>query len=249
MSSMSGATEAARPTDTARTLTAQLRVTRGPFTLDLDLEVHPGRTLALVGPNGAGKSTALGAIAGLVPNGGTIRVGERVLDELPVESRRVGYVFQDYLLFPHLSVLENVAFGPRAAGVGRRDARAVASTWLDRLDLASLATRRPSQLSGGQAQRVALARALATDPEVLLLDEPLAALDVEVRADVRAELATHLADFAGLTIVVTHSLADVSALAHDVVVVEAGRATERGSLADLRARPATAYVERLLSST
>jgi len=232
----------------SHTLTARLHATRGAFTLDLDLDVEPGHTLAIVGPNGAGKSTALGAIAGLVPNDGTIRVGDRVLDELPVEGRRVGYVFQDYLLFPHLSVLENVAFGPRAAGVGRRDARAVASTWLDRLDLAQLRARRPSQLSGGQAQRVALARALATDPDVLLLDEPLAALDVEVRADVRAELATHLADFAGLTIMVTHSLADVTALAHGVIVVEAGRATQRGTPADLARRPATAYVERLLAS-
>ena len=226
-------------------LVAELRVERGAFSLDLDFAVEPGRTLALVGPNGAGKSTALGAIAGLVPNAGTVRVGDRVLDELPVEQRRVGYVFQDYLLFPHLTVLENVAFGPRATGMLRADAREAASDWLARLDLAALAQRRPAQLSGGQAQRVALARALATDPEVLLLDEPLAALDVEIRADVRAELATHLADYAGLTIVVTHSLADVAALAHDVIVLERGRATQRGSLAELTAAPATPYVERL----
>jgi len=226
-------------------LTAQLSVERGAFRLELELSVEPGRTLALVGPNGAGKSTALGAIAGLVPNAGTVRVGDRVLDELPVEQRRVGYVFQDYLLFPHLTVLENVAFGPRATGMLRADAREAASDWLARLDLAALAQRRPAQLSGGQAQRVALARALATDPEVLLLDEPLAALDVEIRADVRAELATHLADYAGLTIVVTHSLADVAALAHDVIVLEAGRATQRGSLTGLTAAPATPYVERL----
>lgn len=229
-------------------LTAQLRATRGAFTLDLDLAVDPGRTLALVGPNGSGKSTALGAIAGLLPNAGTVRVGDRVLDELPVEQRRVGYVFQDYLLFPHLSVLENVAFGPRATGMPRVAAREAASAWLDRLDLTALAGRRPAQLSGGQAQRVALARALAADPEVLLLDEPLAALDVEVRADVRVELAAHLAHYAGLTIVVTHSLADVAALAHDVIVLERGRAAQRGSLADLAAAPATPYVRRLTSA-
>lgn len=245
---MTGGTAHGMRAGTAHTLEARLRATRGAFTLELDLEVHPARTLAIVGPNGAGKSTALAAIAGFVPNDGTIRVGDRILDELGVESRRVGYVFQDYLLFPHLSVLENVAFGPRAAGVGRRDARAVASGWLDRLGLTKLAARRPSQLSGGQAQQVALARALATDPDVLLLDEPLAALDVEVRSAVRAELATHLTDFAGFTIVVTHSLADVTALAHDVIVVEAGRATQRGTPADLSRRPATAYVERLLVS-
>lgn len=226
------------------TLTAQLRATRGD--LDLEFTVEPGRTLALVGPNGAGKTTALACIVGLVPNRGTVRVGERVLDEVPVEQRRIGYVCQDYLLFPHLTVLENVAFGPRAAGLGRGKARAVASGWLDRLDLGALAARRPGQLSGGQAQRVALARALATDPEVLLLDEPLAALDVEVRDEVRAELAAHLADYAGLTIVVTHSLADVTALAHDVIVLERGRATQRGTVAQLAAAPSTAYVERLV---
>jgi molybdate transport system ATP-binding protein len=226
-------------------LHASLRASRGTFTLDLDLEVQAGHTLALVGPNGAGKTTALGCIAGLVANEGSVRVGERVLDNVPVEERRIGYVFQDYLLFPHLSVLENVAFGPRSLGQGRGEARAAASVWLDRLGLAELSARRPTQLSGGQAQRAALARALATEPEVLLLDEPLAALDVEVRDDVRAELAAHLADFAGATVVVTHSIADAAALATHVVVLEAGRATQRGSLLDLAARPATPYVERL----
>jgi len=170
----------------------------------VSLRIPHGAQVAIIGPNGAGKSTALGAIAGLVPNAGTVRVGDRVLDELAVEQRRVGYVFQDYLLFPHLTVLENVAFGPRATGMPRAAARQAASYWLARLDLAALAQRRPAQLS---------------DPDVLLLDEPLAALDVEIRADVRAELATHLADYAGLTIVVTHSLADVAALAHDVIVL------------------------------
>ncbi len=229
-------------------LVAELRVNRGGFLLDLELAVPLGRALAIVGPNGAGKSTALAAIAGLTPNAGTVRVGDRVLDGLPVEHRRVGYVFQDYLLFPHLTVLDNVAFGPRAAGASTTDARDAASAWLDRLDLAPFAQRRPGQLSGGQAQRVALARALAAGPDVLLLDEPLAALDVELRADVRAELAAHLTDFAGATIVVTHSLADVEALAHDVTVLERGRATQRGSLAELAARPATPYVERLLAA-
>ncbi len=229
------------------TLTAELRVARPGFSLDLALTVEPGRTLAIVGPNGAGKSTALDAIAGLVPNAGTVGVGGRVLDGLPVEHRRVGYVFQDYLLFPHLTVLENVEFGPRAAGLGRGAARAAASIWMERLDLGGLADRRPAHLSGGQAQRVALARALAIDPDVLLLDEPLAALDVELRDEVRAELATHLAAYPGLTIVVTHSRADVAALAHDVVVLERGRASQRGSLTDLAARPATQYVERLFA--
>jgi molybdate transport system ATP-binding protein len=220
-------------------LDAALAVTRGDFTLELEIAVAPGRTLALLGPNGAGKSTALAALAGLVDNEGLIVVNGRVLDDVPVEQRRVGYVFQDYLLFPHLTVLQNVAFGAP---------RQVAEEWLERLDITALASRRPAQLSGGQAQRVALARALATSPDLLLLDEPLAALDVEVRGDVREELAGHLRDWGGLTIVVTHSLDDVTALAQDVVVVERGRASQRGSVRDLVRAPATPYVERLVSA-
>lgn len=214
----------------------------------LDLEVTPGRTLALLGPNGAGKSTVLGALAGIVPSDGSIVLNGRAIETLDTEHRRVGYVFQEYLLFPHLSVLENVAFGPRSSGMPRAAARATAAEWLDRLGIAELAARRPPQLSGGQAQRVALARALASAPELLLLDEPLAALDVEVRAEVREELARHIRDWGGLTIVVTHSLDDVAALADDVVVIEKGRATQRGTVRELVRAPATAYVERLVGS-
>ena len=227
-------------------LDARLGVVRGDFELRLDLVVSPGRTLALLGPNGAGKSSALGALAGILPNDGSIRLGDRVLDELPTEERRIGYVFQDYLLFPHLTVQENVAFGPRSHRVPKADADRSAAAWLDRLGITELARMRPAQLSGGQAQRVALARALAADPELLLLDEPLAALDVEVRAEVRTELGRHLRDWGGLTIVVTHSLDDVTALADDVVVVEHGRATQRADVAGLLAHPATRYVERLV---
>jgi molybdate transport system ATP-binding protein len=234
-------------------LIASVVVKRGAFTLDLDLDVRPGRTLALLGPNGAGKSTAISALAGVVPiDGGSIRVGDRVLDDdsshVEVEHRRVGVVFQDYLLFPHLTVLENVAFGLRASGVGRREARRGATEWLERFAIGELAHRRPPQLSGGQAQRVALARTLAPGPEVLLLDEPLAALDAEVRGDVREELASHLDSFGGVTIVVTHSLEDVVALARDVVVLERGSVTQRGSVRSLVREPATSYVERLVSS-
>jgi molybdate transport system ATP-binding protein len=218
---------------------ASLCVVRETFTLELDLAVQPGRTLALLGPNGAGKSTALSALAGLVESAGSITVNGRVLDELPTEKRRVGYVFQDYLLFPHLSVLENVAFGSN---------RAIAHEWLDRLGIADLAAKRPLEISGGQAQRVALARALATAPELLLLDEPLAALDVEVRAAVREELAGHLRDWGGLTIVVTHSLDDVTALADDVVVLEHGRVTQRATVRDLVREPATPYVRKLVAA-
>jgi molybdate transport system ATP-binding protein len=228
-------------------LAARLAVSRGAFDLDLVLQVEPGRTLALLGPNGAGKSTALGALAGVIDSSSTITLGGRRIDDLPVERRRVGYVFQDYLLFPHLTVLENVAFGPRAVGVRAAVARASAGEWLERVGISGLSARRPAELSGGQAQRVALARALAASPELLLLDEPLAALDVEVRVEVRSELGRHLKDWGGLTIVVTHSLDDVVALADDVVVLEAGRATQRGSVGDLVAAPATPYVSRLVA--
>ena len=218
---------------------ASLHVTQGSFALALDLSVEPGRTLALLGPNGAGKSTALAAIAGLVENHGSITVNGRVLDDLPTEKRRVGYVFQDYLLFPHLTVLQNVAFG---------STREHALEWLDRIGIADLAPKRPRELSGGQAQRVALARALAMTPEVLLLDEPLAALDAEVRDSVRQELAGHLRDWGGLTIVVTHSLDDVTALADDVVVLENGAVTQRATVRDLVREPATAYVRKLVAA-
>jgi ABC-type sulfate/molybdate transport systems ATPase subunit len=230
-------------------LDAAFTAARGDFDLAIDMTVEPGRVLALLGPNGAGKSTALGVLAGTVPlESGSIRLNGRVLNDVPTEARRIGVVFQDYLLFPHLSVLENVAFGPRSAGIGRVDARARAALWLDRLGVAEFARVRPGQLSGGQAQRVALARALATEPELLLLDEPLAALDVEVRDEVRAELAGHLADWGGLTIVVTHNFEDVAALAHDVVVLERGTVTQRASLRDLVREPATPYVRRLVAN-
>jgi molybdate transport system ATP-binding protein len=216
--------------------------------LAVDLTVRSGTTLALLGPNGAGKSTTLQALAGLVDYTGTVRLGDRSLEGVEPEHRRIGYVFQEYLLFPHLTVLENVAFGPRSQGRGRVASRASASEWLERLGIPDLASRRPQQLSGGQQQRVALARALASEPELLLLDEPLAALDVEIRDDIREELARHIRTWGGLTIVVTHSFDDVSALAGDVVVIEKGRATQRGTVRDLVREPATPYVRRLVAS-
>jgi len=219
-----------------------------PGRVQLELSVAPGRTLALLGPNGAGKSSTLQALAGLVDYEGTVRVGDRSLDGVEPEHRRIGYVFQEYLLFPHLTVLENVAFGARAQGRGRVASRATAGEWMQRLGIADLAARRPPQLSGGQAQRVALARALASDPELLLLDEPLAALDVEIRDEVREELARHVREWGGLTIVVTHSFDDVTALAADVIVLEKGRATQRGTVRELIAEPATTYVRRLVAS-
>jgi molybdate transport system ATP-binding protein len=210
------------------------------------LHVVAGRPLALVGPNGAGKTTVLNVLAGhLDSECGSILLDGRDLVGLAPQVRRVGVVFQDYLLFPHLSVADNVAYGIQVGGTRRARARVAAQPWLERFDLAALAVRFPHELSGGQAQRVALARALAAEPEALLLDEPMAALDAEIRDEVRAELAGHLRDFAGPTVIVTHSAADVEALATDVVVLERGSVTQRGTWSSLRKAPATPYVTRL----
>ncbi|WP_030144781.1 ABC transporter ATP-binding protein [Spirillospora albida] len=230
-----------------RGLDARVAVRRGTFALDLPLAVAPGEVVALLGPNGAGKSTALRALAGLVPTAG----GHLVLDgtdlaPLPPERRRVGMVFQDYLLFPHLSALDNVAFGPRCQGMRRRAARRLAAEWLDRVGLAGHGAARPRELSGGQAQRVALARALAAAPGLLLLDEPLAALDARTRLDVRAALRRHLAGFAGAALLVTHDPLDAMVLADRLVVVEDGRLVQEGVPADVARRPRTDYVARLV---
>lgn len=248
------ATERETSTAAPGGLSASIRTVRGSFELSVDLRVEPGQTLALLGPNGAGKSSTIGCIAGIVElDDGVIQVGESVLDDpehgirVAVEQRLIGVVFQDYRLFPHLSVLENIAFGQRARGVAKQVARENAHRWLERFELAKYADAKPGALSGGQSQRVALARALAIEPQVLLLDEPLAALDVEIRADVRAELAEHLADFAGPTIVVTHDLADAEGLADLVSVIESGRESQRATVEELRANPATPWVSRLVA--
>jgi molybdate transport system ATP-binding protein len=165
---------------------------------------------------------------------------------VPPEDRRIGVVFQDYLLFPHLTAIDNVAFGPRRRGRGRGESRALAAEWLDRVGLADFGKRRPKQLSGGQAQRVALARALATDPALLLLDEPLAALDARTRLDTRAELHRHLAGHTGPAIVVTHDPVDALMLADRLVVIENGRAVQEGDAESVTARPRTDYIARLV---
>jgi molybdate transport system ATP-binding protein len=228
-------------------------VRRGGFTLDLDLEIGPGVVLGVLGPNGAGKSTLLRALAGLTPlSSGSIRLGDETLDDaradvfVPADRRPVGLLFQDYRLFPHLDVRDNVAFAPRSRGAGRRESRRVAATWLERLDLTELASRRAQQISGGQAQRVALARALAAEPQLLLLDEPLSALDARTRLDVRSELRRHLEDFAGPVLLVTHDPLDAMVLADRLLVIEEGRVVQDGAPADVARRPATQYVARLV---
>ncbi|MFJ3442289.1 ABC transporter ATP-binding protein [Streptomyces sp. NPDC086081] len=228
-------------------LDAQLVVDRGPFRLDVALTVAPGEVVALLGPNGAGKTTALRALAGLTPlTGGRLRLDGRDLDRVPPESRPVGVVFQDYLLFPHLSALDNVAFGPRCRGATKAEARAQAAAWLDRLGLADHAGARPRRLSGGQAQRVALARALATRPRLLLLDEPLAALDARTRLEVRAQLRRHLADFEAVAVLVTHDPLDAMVLADRLVVVEHGRVVQEGTPSDIARHPRTDYIAQLV---
>jgi molybdate transport system ATP-binding protein len=228
-------------------LRAHLVVRRGAFTLDIEITAEPGEVVALLGPNGAGKTTALRALAGLTGlDGGAIDLGGEPLHALPAERRPIGMVFQDYLLFPHLSALDNVAFGPRCRGVGRGEARRGAGEWLARVGLAEHADKKPRTLSGGQAQRVALARALAARPRLLLLDEPLAALDAHTRLDVRAELRRHLAAFGGVTVVVTHDPLDAMVLAERLVVIEDGRVVQRGRPAEVARHPRTDYVARLV---
>ena len=233
-------------------LIASIGLVRGDLEVDLDLEIGPGEVVALLGPNGAGKSTALRVLAGLlrlergqvVLDGTTLADGSHI--HQPVHLRPIGVVFQDYLLFPHLSVLDNVAFGPRARGRPVAAARRVAGEWLDRIGVADLAGSRPRAISGGQAQRVALARALAVEPELLLLDEPLAALDARTRLLVRGELRRHLADFGGATLVVTHDPVDAAVLADRLVVIERGHVVQQGPPREVARRPRTDYVARLV---
>ncbi|MGD8150575.1 ABC transporter ATP-binding protein [Ornithinimicrobium sp. Y1694] len=227
-------------------LDASLQVDLGEFDLDLDLRCGQGVT-ALLGANGSGKTTALKALAGLHQlTSGHVHLGA---DEwaagrthLPPEARSVGMVLADPLLFPHLSLLDNVAYGPRSRGMPRRTARARAAEELARVGLSDLAHRKPAQVSQGQAQRASLARALATDPELLLLDEPLSALDPETRSRTRADLAARLRSYPGVTVLVTHDALDALTLADHLVFLDGGRVTQTGTPAEIVARPRNAYV-------
>ena len=234
-------------------LEARIGIRLGTLALDVPLEARPGETVVLLGPNGAGKTTVLRVIAGLLAlDDGRVAVDGHALDDpvvgawVPTERRPIGYVFQDHALFPHLSALENVAFGLRARGVRRRDARDRALLSLERVGMAAQAADRPSALSGGQAQRVALARALVLEPRVLLLDEPLSALDASTRVDTRRELRRHLEAHEGARVVVTHDPVDAMTLGDRVVVLEAGRVVQAGPLAELRERPRSRYVADLV---
>src|SRR5690349_17215707 len=201
------------------TLAARIGVQLGTLDLDVDLCVEAGETVALLGPNGAGKTTVLRTLSGLVPiDAGRVELDGVLLDDggatfVPPERRPVGVVFQDYVLFPHLSALDNVAFGLRSRGLRRDAARRTAARWLATVGLTDHADRRPAALSGGEAQRVALARALAGSPRLLVLDEPLAALDQQARVAVRRDLRARLFAFAGMRVLVTHDPVDAATLA------------------------------------
>ncbi|MGW1980021.1 ABC transporter permease [Streptomyces sp. NPDC001889] len=213
----------------------------------LTLDAGPGTTIAVVGPNGAGKTTLLRALLGLTPRAhAVLRLGGDDVTGLPPHRRGVAWVPQDGALFPRLSALGNTAYGPRAQGVPRAEARRGAQEWLDRLGVGHLAARRPAQLSGGQAQRVALARALAARPRLLLLDEPLAALDQTTRARVRHTLRTHLEGFGGVCLIVTHDPVEALSLADRVLVLDEGRTLQDASPAEVARRPRSPWVARML---
>ncbi|WP_193103965.1 sulfate/molybdate ABC transporter ATP-binding protein [Brachybacterium sp. FME24] len=225
-----------------------LRATVPDRDLDVALEVADGETLALVGPNGAGKSSILSLIEGtLRPATGRITLDDGVLTApgtwVPPHDRAVTTLTQDPVLFPHLTVAGNIMFALRSHGVPRREARAATSQWLTEIDLAELASRRPSQLSGGQAQRVAIARALAAGPRLLLLDEPMAALDIDVAPALREQLRRSLAE--RTAIIVSHDVLDTVTLADRVAVLEHGRILEQGPTQDVLARPQESFTARL----
>jgi molybdate transport system ATP-binding protein len=241
------------PAQPGEGLVASVEVGLGRLHLDVGIDVGPGQTVAVVGPNGAGKSTLLRALAGIQRlQGGRVVLDGRVLDDVatgehvPAEARPVALLFQDDLLFPHLDALDNVAFGLRSRGTSRSEAKRVAGEWLDRLGLADHARSRPSQLSGGQARRVALARALATEPRLLLLDEPLAALDASTRLETRRELRRRLDAYDGVRVLVTHDPLEAGSLADRLVVVEDGRVVQAGAPAEISARPRSRYVADLV---
>lgn len=232
-------------------LDARMGIDLGGFTLDADLTIEAATTTAVVGPNGAGKTTMLRGLAGLrALSTGRITLDGVVLDDadgifVPPERRPVAVVFQDNLLFPHLDAIGNVAFGLRHRGHRRSEVRRLAAGWLERVGLADRGRARPAELSGGEAQRVALARALAVEPKMLLLDEPLAALDATTRNEVRRDLLSYLAGFPGVRLLITHDPVDAAVLADGVVVLDAGRVAQAGTPAEITARPRSKWVAEL----
>ncbi|MCT9820902.1 ABC transporter ATP-binding protein [Microbacterium sp. W1N] len=231
---------------TGARLDARVVLTRGPLDIDVAVTADPGQTLAVMGPSGAGKSSLLAAIAGLLPlRGGHVRVDDRELSRrgrtTAPPRRGIVLLGQDPHLFPHLDARDNIAFGLRARGVPRAQALTEADEWLWRIGMSGSGGHRPAELSGGQQQRVALARALATRPAVLLLDEPLTALDPETSSGVRAVLAAQLAAARTTTVMVTHDAIDAAALADALLIVEGGRVTQHAPVREVFAAPVTRF--------
>lgn len=234
-------------------MSLDVRAVVEPGRLDVRFSLREGETLAVLGPNGAGKSTLLDVLSGLVrPDSGHVGLGDSILvsagsDERDIwvapHARGVALLAQEALLFPHLSVRDNVAFGPRSAGIHRAGARVIAERWLERVDATGLADMRPSRLSGGQAQRVAVARALATEPRLLLLDEPFGALDAGVAPAMRRLLAEVLAE--RTVVIVTHDPLDALALADHVIVLDGGRIVEQGPTREVLLNPRTDFTRLL----
>jgi molybdate transport system ATP-binding protein len=232
--------------DATSGLDARVRLSRGTFQVDVALTAQSGQVIGVLGPNGSGKTSAVLALAGVLPvTEGHVRVGADVWDDgrrcLPPESRHVGLMLADSLLFPHLRAVDNVAYGPRSRGMARHAARDLARAELERVGLAALAHARPGDLSSGQAARVALARALVTDPSLLLLDEPLSALDPDTRARTRSDLAGRLSLYDGVTVLVTHDPLDALTLADHLVFVEDGGVSQSGTPAEVLREPRSPY--------
>ncbi|EWT02648.1 ABC transporter ATP-binding protein [Intrasporangium oryzae NRRL B-24470] len=227
-------------------LDARVRLRRGAIDIDVSLRAGAGEVVAVLGPNGSGKTTTVLALAGVLPlEGGHVRVGDELWEEVgrrrTPQERHVGLMLADSLLFPHLRAVDNVAYGPRSRGLPKGESRTRALDELDRVGLSALVHARPRELSSGQAARVALARALATRPSLLLLDEPLAALDPDTRARTRSDLAARLTAYDGVTVLVTHDPLDALTLADRLVFVEDGRVTQTGTPADVLREPRSAY--------
>jgi molybdate transport system ATP-binding protein len=237
--------------DGAGKLAVDVTIGRGAFDVHARFEASAGETVGLLGPNGSGKSTLVASIAGLLPPvAGTIELNGVVLDapgrHVAPEARPIGVMFQDLLLFPHMSAIDNVAFPLRARGAERRGARAGAASLLQRFDLEKRAAARPGDLSGGEAQRVALARALIAEPSLLLLDEPLSALDVGARVRARDLIRRELDRFQGIRIIVTHDPVEAAVLADRLVLLEGGRVTQVGTPEEIRNAPRSRYAADLV---